>query len=435
MFTVVPEPMVGDDRTGGVELGESSSVIDDIVREGARRMLAEALQAEVDAYVAQFSAERDERGRRLVVRNGSHQPRDVLTSAGAVEVTAPRVNDKRIDPDTGQRAKFFSAILPPWCRKTPKINEVLPLLYLHGLSTSDFGPALGQFLGSSAGLSAPVITRMTETWQAEQRAFCQRDLSEVDYVYVWADGIHVNIRLQEHQLCLLVMIGVRADGRKELVALTDGYRESTESWADLLRDCARRGMRAPVLAVGDGALGFWGALREVFPQAREQRCWFHKIANVLGALPKSAHPGAKKALAEIWNAEDKNHARAAAKAFDAAYGAKFPKAVAKITDDLEELLAVYDYPAEHWIHLRTTNPIESTFATVRHRTKVTRGPGSRAAGLAMAFKLIEAAQARWRAVNAPHLVALVRAGATFEAGKLVERPDAQPVETTTKTAA
>ena len=424
MFTVVPEPMAGDDRTDGVELGESSSVIDDIVREGARRMLAEALQAEVDDYIAQFSAERDERGRRLVVRNGSHQPREVLTSAGAVGVVAPRVNDRRIDPDTGERAKFSSAILPPWCRKTPKINEVLPLLYLHGLSTSDFGPALGQFLGSSAGLSSSVITRMTETWQAEQRAFCRRDLSEVDYVYLWADGIHVNIRLEEHKLCLLVMIGVRADGRKELVALTDGYRESTESWADLLRDCARRGMRAPVLAVGDGALGFWGALREVFPQTREQRCWFHKIANVLGALPKSAHPGAKKALAEIWNAEDKDHARDAAKAFEAAYGAKFPKAVAKITDDLEELLAVYDFPAEHWVHLRTTNPIESTFATVRHRTKVTKGPGSRAAGLAMAFKLIEAAQARWRCVNAPHLVALVRAGAKFRNGKLVERPDA-----------
>jgi transposase-like protein len=245
----------------------------------------------------------------------------------------------------------------------------------------------------------------------------------VDYVYLWADGIHVNVRLEEHKLCLLVLIGVRADGRKELVALADGYRESVESWADLLRDAARRGMRAPVLAIGDGALGFWGALREVFPATREQRCWFHKIANVLGALPKSAHPGAKKALAEIWNAEDKAHALDAVNAFTAAYGAKFPKAVAKITDDLDELLAFYDYPAEHWIHLRTTNPIESTFATVRHRSKVTKGPGSRAAGLAMAFKLIEAAQDRWRAVNAPHLVALVRAGATFRNGQLVERPD------------
>jgi transposase-like protein len=419
VLTVVQE------GSSGEEPGRPGSLIDEIVREGARRMLAEALRAEVDAYVAAFVGERDEQGRRLVVRNGCHEPREVLTSAGAVEVTAPRVNDKRTDPATGERKRFASAILPPWARKTPKITEVLPLLYLHGLSSGDFVPALGQFLGSSAGLSAAVITRLTESWQAEQRTFAERDLSGVDYVYLWADGIHVNIRLEEHKLCLLVMIGVRADGRKELIALADGYRESAESWADLLRDCARRGMRAPVLAVGDGALGFWNGLREVFPQAREGRCWFHKTANVLAALPKSAHPGAKKALAEIWGAEDKPHALAAVKAFEAA---KFPKATAKINDDVEELLAFYDYPAEHWVHLRTTNPIESTFATVRHRTKITKGPGSRAAGLAMAFKLIESAQDRWRAVNAPHLVALVRNGATFINGKLVERPgeEAQP---------
>ncbi|PZS29946.1 MAG: IS256 family transposase [Pseudonocardiales bacterium] len=422
-------------RTGSVELGESSSLIDQIVREGAQRMLAQALAAEVEERIARFADERDEAGRRLVVRNGYHEPREVLTSAGAVEVHAPRVNDRRVDPDTGERARFTSVILPPWCRKTPKINEVLPLLSLHGLSTSDFRPALGQFLGSSAGLSASVITKLTETSRAEQRAFAARDLSDVDYVYLWVDGIHVNIRLQEHTLCLLVMIGVRADGRKELVALADGYRESTESWADLLRDAARRGMRAPVLAIGDGALGLGGALREVFPATREQRCRFHKIANVLAALPTSAHPGAKKALAEIWNAEDRRHALDAVARFTSAYGAKFPKAVAKITDDLDEMLAFYNYPAEHWVHLRTTNPIESTFGTVRHRTKVTRGPGSRAAGPAMAFKLIEAAQARWRTVNAPHLVALVRAGARFEAGKLIERPDAHPVNTPAEEAA
>ena len=291
MLTVVPGAAEDDE---GHRPDGSSSLIDEIVREGARRMLAEALQAEVDAYVARFAAERDEAGRRLVVRNGSHQPREVLTSAGAVEVVAPRVNDRRVDPDTGERRRFSSAVLPPWCRKTPKITEVLPLLYLHGLSCGDFVPALGEFLGSTAGLSAPVITKLTETWKAEQRAFAARDLSNVDYVYLWADGIHVNIRLEEHKLCLLVLIGVRADGRKELIALADGYRESGESWADLLRDCARRGMRAPVLAVGDGALGFWAALREVFPQAREQRCWFHKTGNVLAALPRSAHPGAKK---------------------------------------------------------------------------------------------------------------------------------------------
>ena len=271
-------------------------------------MLAEALQAEVDAYCARFADERDENGRRLVVRNGYHEPREVTTCAGAVAVHAPRVNDKRIDPETAERQRFSSAILPPWARKTPQIEAVLPLLYLHGLSSGDFVPALGQFLGSTKGLSSSTITKLTETWQAEQKAFAQRDLSSVDYVYVWADGIHVNVRLEEAKLCLLVLIGVRADGRKELIALTDGYREATESWADLLRDAKRRGMRAPVLAIGDGALGFWGALREVFPDTREQRCWFHKIANVLAALPKSAHPGAKKALAEIWNAEDKRHA-------------------------------------------------------------------------------------------------------------------------------
>jgi transposase-like protein len=400
-----------------------SSLIDEIVREGARRMLAEALRAEVDDYIARFAEVRDENGHRLVVRNGSHAARDVLTSAGSVPVVAPRVNDKRVDPETGERQRFSSAILPPWARKTPRIEEVLPLLYLHGLSSGDFVPALGQFLGSSKGLSASTVTRLTETWKAEARAFGERDLSGVDFVYLWADGIHVNVRLDETKLCLLVLIGVRADGRKELVALTDGYREATESWADLLRDCRRRGMRAPVLAIGDGALGFWGALREVFPETREQRCWFHKISNVLAALPKSAHPGAKKALAEIWNAEDKAHALDAVKAFEAAYGAKFPKAVAKITDDLDQLLAFYDFPAEHWVHLRTTNPIESTFATVRNRSKITKGPGSRAAGIAMAFKLIEAAQSRWRAVNAAHLVALVRAGARFHNGRLVERPD------------
>ena len=243
-----------------------------------------------------------------------------------------------------------------------------------------------------------------------------------DYVYLWVDGIHLKVRLDQEKLCLLVMLGVRADGRKELVAITDGYRESTESWADLLRDCKRRGMTAPVLAVGDGALGFWRAVREVFPSTKEQRCWFHKQANVLAALPKSAHPSALAAIKDIYNAEDIDKAQVAVKAFEVDFGAKYPKAVAKITDDLDTLLEFYKYPAEHWIHLRTTNPIESTFATVRLRTKVTKGPGSRAAGLAMAYKLIDAAQTRWRSVNAPHLVALVRAGAVFHKGKLLERP-------------
>jgi transposase-like protein len=285
-------------------------LIDELVREGARRMLAEALQAEVDDYIARHTGERDADGRRLVVRNGSHQAREVLTSAGAVEVIAPRVNDRRVDPETGERVRFSSAILPAWCRKTPKLTEVLPLLYLHGLSSGDFVPALGQFLGSAAGLSAPVVTKLTEAWKGEQRAFSTRDLSGVDYVYLWVDGIHVNIRLEEHKLCLLVMIGVRADGRKELVALSDGYRESVESWADLLRDCARRGMRAPVLAMGDGALGFWGALREVFPQTREQRCWFHKIGNVHRTRQNNQRPRRMTAFSTAYEASAARFANA-----------------------------------------------------------------------------------------------------------------------------
>src|SRR6516165_3655561 len=415
MLSIVPsEPSEQDD----LKLD-----LDALVREGARRMLLAALKAEVDEYVAQHADHRDDAGHALVVRNGVAEPREVTTAAGELEIQAPRVDDRR----DGRR--FTSAILPPWARRSPKVTEVLPVLYLRGISTKDFEPALAEFFGSEAGLSASTIQRLTREWSAELAAFQQRDLSQIDYVYLWADGVHFNIRLEQDRLCCLVLIGVRADGHKELVAVGDGYRESIESWSELLRDLKRRGMCAPVLAIGDGALGFWGALREVFPESREQRCWFHTIANVLAALPKSAHAGAKKALAQTGNAEDKRHALDAVKAFEAAYGAKFAKAVAKIADDVEHLLAFYDFPAEHWIHLRTTNPIESTFATVRHRSKVTKGPGSRAAGIAMAFKLIEAAQARWRAVNAPHLVALVRAGAKFDNGKLVERPDEQP-ETT-----
>jgi putative transposase len=399
------------------------SVLDEIVREGARRMLAAALEAEVDAYIQAHVGERDERGRRLVVRNGHAERRKITTGAGPIEVEAPRVNDRRVDEDTGERMRFGSSIIPPWCRKSPKVAEVLPLMYLHGMSSGDFTPALEEFFGSAAGLSSSVVVRLTKQWQGERDAFMARDLSAVDYVYVWVDGIHFNIRLEEERLCTLVVVGVRADGTKELVAIADGYRESTDSWADLLRDLRHRHMRAPVLAVGDGALGFWAALRDVWPETRTQRCWVHKVANVLAALPKSQQPSARRMLAEIRDAEDRDHAVRAAHAFTHEFGAKWPKAVAKIVDDLDVLCTFYDFPAEHWIHLKTTNPIESTFSTVRLRTCVTKGAGSRAAGLAMAFKLIESAQHRWRAVNGPHLVALVRAGATFDKGVLIERPN------------
>ena len=283
--------------------------------------------------------------------------------------------------------------------------------------------ALGAFFGSSAGLSAAVITRLVAAWQAEYEAFSGRDLSDRDYVYIWADGVHCRVRLEQASLCCLVIVGVRADGTKELVAVADGERESTDSWADLLRHLRRRGMRAPVVAVGDGALGLWAALREVFPATRHQRDWVHKVANVLGCLPKSVQAGARKALAEVRDAADRGHAEQAIQAFAHDYGVKWPKAVAKVVDDAEELLCFFDFPAEHWLHLKTSNPIESTFSPVRARTRVTKGSGSKAAGLAMAFKLLEAAQDRWRAVNGPHLVALVRAGARFDKGVMVERPD------------
>jgi putative transposase len=397
--------------------------LDELAREGARRMLAAALEAEVDDYLAAHAAERDEAGRRLVVRNGHAREREVTTAAGAIPVRAPRVDDRRTDPSTGGRARFRSVILPPWCRKSPKVAEVLPLLYLHGLSTGDFVPALEQFFGSSAGLSAAAVGRLLAAWQADYQSFCQRDLADRDYVYVWADGVHFRVRLEQARLCCLVIVGVRADGTKELVAVADGERESTDSWAEVLRDLRRRGMRAPVVAVGDGALGLWAALRDVFPATRQQRDWVHKLANVLGCLPAAVQAGARKALTEIRDAPDRDHAVRAIEVFTRDYGTKWPKAVAKITDDAEELLCFYDFPAEHWGHLKTSNPIESTFATVRLRTRVTKGPGSKAAGLAMAFKLLEAAQDRWRAVNGPHLVALVRAGARFDKGVMIERPD------------
>jgi transposase-like protein len=402
--------------------------LDAIVAEGARRMLAAALEAEVDAYVSSFTEERDEHGHRLVVRNGHAEPRSLVTGAGPLQVRAPRIDDRRVDEVTGEKMRFASSILPPWARKSPKVAEVLPLMYLHGMSSGDFAPALAEFFGSAAGLSASVITRLTTDWQRERDQFARRSLKDTDFVYIWVDGIHFNVRLEEARLCVLVIVGVRVDGTKELVSISDGHRESTESWADVLRDLRRRGMKAPVLAVGDGALGFWGALSEVFPETTHQKCWVHKMANVMNALPKSAQPAARAALAEVRDAEDKEHATKAMERFKKDYEAKWPKAVEKVTKDAEQLLAFFDFPAQHWIHLKTTNPIESTFATVRLRTKVTKGPGSRAAGLAMAYKLIESAQTRWRAVNAPHLVALVRAGVVFEKGVMAERSEADENE-------
>jgi len=399
--------------------------LDEIARQGARKMLAQALEVEVDAYLKAAQGERDEHGHALVVRNGYHNTRQVICGAGAIEVRAPRVNDRRVDEQTGQRKRFKSAILPPYMRRSPKVTEVLPLLYLHGLSTGDFAPALEEFFGTGAGLSPASITRLTDQWQHEREAFEKRDLSGVDYVYVWVDGIHTKVRLgRDDRLCCLVMMGVRLDGKKELVAVQDGYRESEESWAQLLRDLKKRGMRAPVLAVGDGALGFWGAVRDAFPETRHQRDWVHKTANVLDALPKGVHKRVKKAIKEITEAENKAEAKKAVKEFVKEFGVKWPKAVEKVTNDEEALLSYYDYPAEHyWRHLRTTNPIESPFATVRARTDITKGPGSREAGVTMIYKLLEAAEGRWRRLNGYRMIPLVRAGARFVNGELAERSE------------
>ena len=356
----------------------------------------------------------------MVVRNGYARSRQVLCGAGAIEVGAPRVNDKRVDETTGERKRFRSTILPPYMRRSPKVSEVLPLLYLHGLSSGDFAPALREFFGSEAGLSPANVVRLTEQWQQERKEFMEQDLSEKDYVYVWVDGIHTRVRLgADDKLCCLVMVGARIDGRKELIALQDGYRESTQSWAELLRDLKKRGMRAPVLAIGDGAVGFWGALRDAFPQTRHQRDWVHKTANVLDGLPKSVHARAKKAIKEVTEAENKAEAYKAVKGFAEEFGTKWPKAAAKIEDEKETLLAYYDYPAEHWRRLKTTNPIESPFAAVRARTDITKGPGSREAGVAMIYKLLEATEGRWRRLNGYRLVPLVRAGARFVNGELV----------------
>ncbi|MFJ9968959.1 IS256 family transposase [Streptomyces avermitilis] len=395
------------------------------IREGARRKLAAALEVEVNQCIAELAAEADDHGRRRVVRSGHHPPRTVVTAAGPVEVRAPRVNNRRIGEATGERKRFSSKVLPPWCRKSPKVSEALPLLYLHGLSSGDdFVPALEQFLGSAAGLSPATVTRVTRQWQDDHAPSQNRELSQTDYVYVWADGVHPKVRLGQARSCVLVLRGVRLDGTKEVIALAEGLRESTESWAGLPRDCRRRGTRDPELVVGDGAMRLWSALAEVLPGARHQRCWVHKARNVTNALPKSAQPGATKAMQEIYHAEDRSHAEMAIEAFARTYGTKWPRAVAKITDDQEELLAFYDFLAEHRIHLRTTNPIESTFSTVKLGTKVTRGAGSPAAALAMVFKLVEPAQARWRAITGAHLVPLVRAGARSKNGVLVEREGA-----------
>ena len=390
--------------------------LDELAREGARRMIEEALRMEVNEYIEQMRGERDERGCALVVRNGRARARKVTVGSGTMGIRAPRVNDRRPEQ------RFSSKILPPYLRRSPAVDETLPALYLRGLSTGDFSEGLAALVGpEGAALSATTITRLLQVWQDEYAVWRERSLVATDYVYVWADGLHFKVRLEEDRLACLVLMGVRLDGKKEVIAIEDGYRESTESWASLLRDLKRRGMPAPVLAVGDGALGFWAALHQVYPEAREQRCWVHKIANVLDKLPKRLQVRAKEMLHEIMTAPDRKGAQEGVRRFTTEFEAKYPKSATCLTKDAPVLLTFFDFPAEHWRHLRTTNPIESVFAGVKARTRQTKGAGSRRAGLAMAYKLILAAEGHWHRVNGAHLVALVRAGVRFQDGVQVAR--------------
>lgn len=402
----------------GREGGQSP--LDQLVREGARKMLQAALENEVEAFLEQHAGRVDDQGRRQVVRNGHLPSREIMTGAGPLEVAQPRVRDKSAEVD---RVRFSSSILPPYLRKSKSIEELIPWLYLKGISTGDFAEALQSLVGPQAsGFSANVVVRLKEQWSKEYDTWSRRDLTGKQYVYLWADGIYANVRLEDEansRQCLLVLMGATAEGEKELIAVIDGYRESKQSWSELLLNLKQRGLTIdPKLAVGDGALGFWAALREVYTKTREQRCWVHKTANVLNKMPKSVQPKAKADIHEIWQAETREMGNKAFDHFLEKYGAKYPDACECLKKDREVLLTFYDFPAEHWGHLRTTNPIESTFATIRLRHRRTKGNGTRRASLTMMFKLAQAAQSKWRRLNGHQLILLLIQGRVFSDGIL-----------------
>lgn len=402
---------------------DGRSALDEIVREGARKMLQAAIDAEVDTFIEEHQHRRDEQGRRLVIKNGNLPAREILTGAGPIEVQQGRVRDN--SPDPHQRVRFTPGVLPAYLRKTDAIEELIPWLYLKGVSTNDFSEALQAIVGERArGLSANVVVRLKEQWATEYEEWSRRSLGGKQYVYIWADGIHVKVRLEDDankKQCMLVLIGATPEGKKELIAVLDGYRESEQSWSELLLDLKQRGLEVPPkIAVGDGALGFWAALRKVFPTTKEQRCWVHKTANVLNKMPKSVQPKAKADLHEIWQAETREAAETAFRFFLEKYEAKYGRACDCLTKDREELLAFYDFPAEHWQHLRTTNPIESTFATIRLRHRKTKGNGTRRASLAMMFKLAQSAAKKWRRLSSHEKITFVIEGKTFKDGILQE---------------
>ena len=406
---------------GFSESDESRSPLDALVREGARKMLQAALESEVQEFLEQHSSRVDDQGRRQVVRNGYLPPREIVTGAGPLEVSQPRVRDK--SADATERVRFSSSILPPYLRKSKSIEELIPWLYLKGISTGDFSEALQSLIGPNAsGFSANVVVRLKEQWSQEYDTWSRRDLSGKHYVYIWADGIYANVRLEDEansRQCLLVLMGATAEGEKELIAVIDGYRESKQSWMELLLDLKQRGLTIePKLAIGDGALGFWAAVREVYTKTREQRCWVHKTANVLNKMPKSVQPKAKADIHEIWQAETREMGNKAFDHFLEKYGAKYSDACECLKKDREALLIFYDFPAEHWGHLRTTNPIESTFATIRLRHRRTKGNGTRRASLTMMFKLAQAAQSKWRRLNGHQMITLLIQGRIFIDGIL-----------------
>jgi len=388
----------------------------ELLRSGARELIAQAVEAELQVLLEQHAEHRLPDGRKAVVRNGYLPERTVQTGIGNVEIKVPKVRDR-----SGSGVRFNSALLPPYLKRARSVEELLPWLYLKGVSTGDYQDALAALLGDQAkGLSANTISRLKQHWIDDHRRWCQRDLSQKRYVYWWADGVYSNVRMDD-RLCLLVIIGVTEHGRKELVAVEDGYRESEASWSELLSGLRARGLTtSPKLAIGDGALGFWKALAKCYPDTRHQRCWVHKSANILSALPKSVQPKVKAALHEIWMAETQDEAH---KAFDRAlvrFESKYPGAMERLRKDREELLAFYDFPAEHWIHIRTTNPIESTFSTVRLRSKRARNCGSRETTLAMVYKLLETAQKRWKRIKGFDLLALVVNNVKFKDGEQVQ---------------
>ena len=398
--------------------------LDELVRRGARQVIQQAIETELAQLLEEFGNVETLQGRRAVVRNGYLPEREVVTAAGPITVKVPKVRDR-----SGAGVKFNSALVPPYVRKSPRVSAALPWLYLKGISTGDMSEALGVLLGKDAkGLSANVVSRLKAQWDEEHVRWSQRDLAPARYVYWWVDGIHTGVRSEDSDgQCLLMIIGVTPEGKKERVALGDGYRESKASWRELLLDLKARGLQAgPLLAVGDGAMGFWAALEEVFPTTRAQRCWFHKMGNVLNALPKSQHGRAKADLQAIWMAATRTDAYAAFERYVTIYGAKYPKATETLAKDRESLLAFYDFPAEHWQHIRTTNAIESTFATVRHRTTRTRNCVSRSTFLGLAFKLVEEAEKTWRRINGSDKIELLLNGVAFNDGEPVQ--DDLPVQ-------